>query len=78
MNYVVRLIDKIVEVLATIALVVAASMILLNVFNRYVVLGWLRTGSESSALWAWMYEITDGLLSPISATTDEIPGLLLI
>ncbi len=78
MNYVVRLIDKIVEVLATSALVVAASMILLNVFNRYVVLGWLRTGSESSTLWAWLYGMTDRLLSPISATTDEIPGLLLI
>ncbi len=78
MNYVVRLIDKIVEVLATSALVVAASMILLNVFNRYVVLGWLRAASESSALWGWIYSKTDGLLSPISATTDEIPGLLLI
>jgi TRAP-type C4-dicarboxylate transport system permease small subunit len=78
MNYVVRLIDKTVEVLATSALVVSTSMILLNVFNRYVVLGWMRTGSENSELWAWIYEITDGLLSPISATTDEIPGLLLI
>lgn len=78
MKTVVRLIDKVVEFLSAGALVVAASMILLNVFNRYIVLGSLRSASESSEMWAWIYEITDGLLSPISATTDEIPGLLLI
>jgi len=74
----VRLIDRIVEVLAAITLVAAASMILINVFNRYVVLGWLREGSEHSEWAACLFEATDALLSPVSATADEVPGLLLV
>jgi len=74
----IRLIDRIIEILAASALVVAASMILINVFNRYVVLGWLRTSSETSDVSAWFYGVADSLLSPISATADEVPGLLLI
>jgi len=77
MRVFVRLVDRIVEILAATALV-AASMILLNVFNRYVVLGWLRSGGERSELVAWLFETSDALLSPISATADEVPGLLLV
>lgn len=75
---IVRFVDRLIEIVAASALVAAASMILINVFNRYVVLGWLRASSEHSKLGAWLYDFTDGLLSPISATADEVPGLLLI
>ena len=78
MHRLVRLIDRIVEVIAATALVVANSMILLNVFNRYVVLGWMREGSETSKLGATIFETVDSVLSPISATVDEVPGLLLV
>lgn len=78
MHHLIRLVDRLVAVLATSALVVATSMILINVLNRYVVLGWLRSSSEDSNLGAWAYELSDQILSPISATADEVPGLLLI
>ncbi len=68
----IRFVDKVVEVLAVCALVAAASMILINVLNRYVIQGWIRNSSD------WLYAKTDGLLSPISATADEVPGLLLV
>lgn len=77
-GHLVRLIDGIVAVLAAIALVASTSMILLNVFNRYVVLGWLRTGGESSETLQLLFQAVDGLLSPLSATADEVPGLLLV
>ena len=72
MKKIIRLVDTIVEVLAVCALVCAASMIIINVLNRYVIQGWIRNSSD------WLYEKTDGLLSPISATADEVPGLLLV
>ncbi|MCG8509233.1 MAG: TRAP transporter small permease [Rhodospirillales bacterium] len=75
---IIRLIDAFVGVLAAAALVASALMILLNVFNRYVVLGWLRAGSEESRLIGSVFELADGLLSPLSATADEVPGLLLV
>lgn len=78
MRPVVRLVDGIIAALAATALVASLAMILLNVFNRYVVLGWLRAGSESSELGSWLFETADGLLSPLSATADEVPGLLLV
>lgn len=78
MNRFIYIIDRIIEVLAGSALIVSASMILINVFNRYVVLGWLRNSGESVEFAAWLYKIADGILSPISATGDEVPGLLLV
>lgn len=74
----VRLIDRFIEIVAASAFVVSAVMILLNVFNRYVVLGWMRTGAESSEFIAVLYKAVDGVLSPLSATGDEVPGLLLV
>lgn len=72
MERVTRLVDKTIEILAAAALIVAAAMILINVLNRYVVQGWIRGSSD------WLYGIVDGFLSPISATADEVPGLLLV
>jgi len=71
-------IDRLISVAAATALVSAALMVLLNVFNRYVVLGWLRSGSEHSEIIASIFEFADNLLSPLSATADEVPGLLLV
>ena len=78
MKLIVSYIDKLIGMVAATALVAATMMILLNVFNRYVVLGWLREGAENSAIVADVFRFTDGLISPISATVDEIPGLLLV
>lgn len=75
---VIRFLDRFIAVLAAVALVAAFAMILLNVFNRYVVLGWLRAGSEQSETVAWLFNVIDGPISPFSVTADEVPGLLLV
>ncbi len=77
-NSIIRILDRCIGVVAAIALAASALMILMNVFNRYVVLGWLREAGESSHLLNSVFVLTDGVLSPISATADEIPGLLLV
>lgn len=78
MKRLIQIVDNIIGILAGSTLVIATSMVLINVLNRYVVLGWLRTNSENSDIYAWFYNVFDSLLSPISATADEVPGLLLI
>ncbi len=75
---IVRIVDKLIVVVATSALVVSAVMILLNVFNRYVVLGWLRSGAEQSQWIGVVFTYVDSFFSSFSATADEIPGLLLV
>ena len=78
MSKIARFVDRLIEIVAATALVAATLMILLNVFNRYVVLGWLRTGSENSDVLVSVFEFADNLFSPLSATADEVPGLLLV
>lgn len=78
MRPVIWLIDQTVKVLAALTLVASTLMILLNVLNRYVVLGWLREAGETSDIFQSVFEFTDELIAPFSATADEVPGLLLV
>jgi TRAP-type C4-dicarboxylate transport system permease small subunit len=73
-----RVIDRLIEVAGVIALISATFMVLINVFNRYVILGWLRTGGENSDILAAVFSYADTMFSPLSATADEVPGLLLV
>ena len=73
-----RGIDKLVEAAAALCLAVSALMICVNVFRRYVVLGWLRELAEQ---WQWLlpvFAFVDGFFAPIGAVADEVPGLLLV
>ncbi len=73
-----RTIDKVFGALAAVFVAASASAICLNVFYRYVVLGWLRNGAEA---WPWLagpYHLLDGLLAPVSVTADEVPGFMLV
>ena len=73
-----RLLDRLFGALAACLVAASAGAICLNVFYRYVVLGWLRNGVEH---WPWLagpYRLFDGLLAPISVTADEVPGFMLV
>ncbi len=73
-----RAIDKVFGALAALFVAASAGAICLNVFYRYVVLGWLRNGAEA---WPWLgpiYRLLDGLLAPVSVTADEVPGFMLV
>ena len=73
-----RSIDKVFGALAAFFVAASATAICLNVFYRYVVLGWLRSGAEA---WPWLgplYRLLDDLLAPVSVTADEVPGFMLV
>jgi TRAP-type C4-dicarboxylate transport system permease small subunit len=73
-----RIIDKVFGALAAFFVAASVGAICLNVFYRYVVLGWLRSGAEA---WPWLagpYRLIDGLLAPVSVTADEVPGFMLV
>lgn len=73
-----RILDRIFGALAALLVAASAGAICLNVFYRYVVLGWLRNGAEH---WPWLsgpYRLFDGLLAPVSVTADEVPGFMLV
>lgn len=73
-----RLLDRLVEALAVLCLVVSTAMICANVFYRYAVLGWLREGSQTVTWLAPVYEFLNGIFSTVSVSADEVPGYLLV
>jgi len=73
-----RLLDKIAEVLAVSAFVLSSAFIFLNVLNRYIVLVFFRNlAKEYENLRPLYFSIRD-VLSNIVVTADEVPGLLLV
>lgn len=78
MKAAIWLIDQTVKVLAATTLVASTLMILVNVLNRYVVLGWMREAGETSVFFQSIFVFSDEILAPFSATADEVPGLLLV
>ncbi|WP_417798258.1 TRAP transporter small permease [Terasakiella pusilla] len=78
MKTAIWLIDQTVKAVAALTLAASTLMILVNVFNRYVVLGWLRDAGTTSDIFQSIFDFADGILAPFSATADEVPGLLLV
>lgn len=73
-----RILDKLAEVLAVIAFALSSAFIFLNVLNRYLVLGLFRDiAKEHENLRPYYFSVRD-LLSNIVVTADEVPGLLLV
>jgi TRAP-type C4-dicarboxylate transport system permease small subunit len=75
---ILRFLDRAVGALAALLVAASAGAICLNVFYRYVVLGWLRNGAESLPWLGPAYRFFDALLAPVSVTADEVPGFMLV
>ncbi|MCB1886308.1 MAG: TRAP transporter small permease [Rhodocyclaceae bacterium] len=73
-----RWLDRLVGVLSVACFGLSAALVCLNVFYRYVVLGFLRKAGRDSEWIGTVYDWSDALLSPLTATADELPGLLLV
>jgi len=73
-----RVLDKLAEVLAVIAFAMSSAFIFLNVLNRYLVLGIFRDIAKSHENMRPAYYAVRDLLSNIVVTADEVPGLLLV
>ena len=73
-----RILDKIVEAAAVAAFAVSSLFILVNVLNRYLILGFLRDWSRSEEAIVPVYRFFREAFGSISVTADEVPGLLLV
>ena len=73
-----RVLDKIVEAAAVLAFAVSSLFVLINVLNRYLVLGFLRDWSRSDETVTPVYRFFREAFGSVSVTADEVPGLLLV
>lgn len=78
MKYLIDKLDKIVVFLSSFVLLGATFMLLFTVFYRYVIVDFLGIYLENNAIATWIYEFFMEHLDVLSATTDEIPGYLLV
>lgn len=73
-----RIIDKIVEVVAVAAFVTSSLFICINVLNRYLVLGVMRNMARDAEWLRPSYLFVREMFGSISVTADEVPGFLLV
>lgn len=73
-----RYLDKGIEVVAVLAFATSSLLILLNVANRYLVAGLMRTISKSFESFTPVYHFFREHLGSLSVMADEVPGLLLV
>lgn len=73
-----RIIDKMVEVVAIAAFVTSSLFICINVLNRYLVLGLMRNFARDAEWLRPGYLFLRDLFGSISVTADEVPGFLLV
>lgn len=73
-----RIIDKIIEVVAVAAFVTSSLFICINVLNRYLVLGLMRNMARDGEWLRPTYLVLRDAFGSISVTADEVPGLLLV
>ena len=71
-----RLLDRVIAIVAGLALITSTLLILVNVANRYLVQGGLLHLAEQQIL-PGLYDFANLYLSELSAMADEVPGLLL-
>jgi len=72
-----RLLDKLVEAAAVAAFIVSSLFIILNVINRYLILGAFRNLARDYENLRPYYTSVRGALGDIVVTADEVPGYLL-
>ena len=73
-----RTLDRIVEGVAVLAFAASSLLICINVFNRYAVLGGMRTIAKSADWLTPTYITVRNALGDISVMADEVPGYLLV
>lgn len=70
--------ERYVRYLASFLLVLSISMILLNVFYRYILLGVIVDNFENVEIVMGIVDYLDILIGDLIVTSDEVPGYLLI
>ena len=73
-----RLLDRLVEGMAVLAFALSSLLICINVVNRYLVLGLLRTLAGDYPWLQPFYLSVREVFGSVSVTADEVPGLLLV
>ncbi len=73
-----RTIDRIVEGVAVLAFATSSILICINVINRYLVLGGMRSMAKSFEWFSPLYLSVRNTLGDISVMADEVPGYLLV
>lgn len=78
MNSLIKKLDKGVLILASIILLSATGMLIFAVIYRYVVIDFFGIYLEDYAIAIAIYDFITTYFDTLSATTDEIPGYLLV
>ena len=78
MKSLIRLADRVIEAAAVIAFAASSLLILLNVFNRYVILDWMRNAAKAWPDFDPIYRFFRDGLGSWSVMADEVPGYLLV
>lgn len=73
-----RRLDQIVEGAAVAIFAASSLLIIINVINRYLVLGALRSWSRAYEDFTPVYLFFREIFGAVSVTADEVPGLLLV
>ena len=73
-----RLIDRVAEVLGVLAFLLSSAFIFINVLNRYLVLGLMRDLAREVEALRPAYFAIRNLFGDLVVTADEVPGLLLV
>lgn len=73
-----RILDRVVEGTAVLAFAVSSLLICINVVNRYLILGFLRTTAGDNEWLQPVYLFLREAFGSVSVTADEVPGLLLV
>lgn len=73
-----RVIDKIAEGVAVACFAISSAFVLLNVLNRYIVLGMMRDWAKEYENLRPIYLSIRAAMGEIVVTADEVPGLLLV
>ena len=78
MAVLLRWLDRAVELTAVVAFFASTALILLNVLNRYLVLGAMRNLAREYESLTPIYRATRDFLGNWSVMADEVPGYLLV
>lgn len=78
MNTFIKKLDKGVLILASSILLIATGMLIFSVFYRYVIIDFFGIYLEEYTFANAIYEFITTYFDTLSATTDEIPGYLLV
>ena len=71
-------VDRVIEMVAVLAFATSSFLILLNVFNRYVIFDWMRNIAKVWTGFDPAYQSFRDGLGAWSVMADEVPGYLLV